>query len=85
MDAKAAPVLAAPRCQVAFVPGERSERKKNNRSMIDDEDEDEDCLDIPIYANPNRDVFIFSLPVKYLRGEKDIWLRRGSAFHLKPI
>ncbi|XP_053976723.1 cytoplasmic dynein 2 heavy chain 1-like [Hylaeus volcanicus] len=84
LDADAPSVAAAPTCQIAFLPENCTEESLANKAMGDSlRSDDTDMLNIPVYANSQRDVLISSLPVRCPREEQDDWLRRGVAFHLK--
>ncbi|XP_017891098.1 cytoplasmic dynein 2 heavy chain 1 isoform X2 [Ceratina calcarata] len=86
LDPDAASVAAAPSCQIAFLTDDRAAMGKTMGDHETMENGDsEDVLDVPVYANSQRDVFICTLPVGCPREERDDWLRRGVAFHLKLI
>ncbi|XP_029051229.2 cytoplasmic dynein 2 heavy chain 1 [Osmia bicornis bicornis] len=80
LDANAASVAAAPSCQIAFLPEDYSE----NNTYLENYNS-EDTLNVPVYANSQREMLICSLPVECPREEHDNWLRRGVGFHLKLI
>lgn len=83
LDANAASVAAAPSCQIAFLTDDYTEN--SSASVMGDylRNNDSDMLNIPVYANAQRDMLICSLPVKCPKEEQDDWLCRGVAFHLK--
>ncbi|CAK9809936.1 Cytoplasmic dynein 2 heavy chain 1 [Anthophora quadrimaculata] len=87
LNANAAAVAAAPSCQIAFLPEDYTENSGVSEAMGDclKGNDSEGVLNIPVYANSQRDVLICSLPVECLREEHDNWLRRGVAFYLKSI
>lgn len=80
LDANAASIALAPTCQIAFLPENCTEDKARDYHLGNDV---KDIVNIPVYANSQRDALICSLPVGCLREEHDNWLRRGVAFHLK--
>ncbi|XP_050496495.1 cytoplasmic dynein 2 heavy chain 1 [Bombus huntii] len=87
VDANAASVATAPSCQIAFLPENYTGDKARNKTVggRSGSSDVEDILNVPIYANSQRDVLISSLPVGCPREEHGNWLRRGVAFHLKLI
>ncbi|XP_076387639.1 dynein cytoplasmic heavy chain beethoven [Megachile rotundata] len=87
LDANTASVIAAPSCQIAFLPEDYSEENASYKAMGDRLGNygAENTLNIPVYANSQREMLICSLPVGCPKEEHDNWLRRGVAFHLKLI
>lgn len=87
VDANAASVATAPNCQIAFLPENYTGDKVRNKTVDgrSGSSDAEDILNVPVYANSQRDVLICSLPVGCPREEHSNWLRRGVAFHLKLI
>lgn len=83
LDANAAAIATAPTCQIAFLPENCSEDKARDKIDYDLGNGVKDIVNIPVYANSQRDALICSLPVGCLTEEHDNWLRRGVAFHLK--
>lgn len=74
-------MIAAPACRIIYIPLENNENEEARQSQ-DLEFEDEEFLDVPVYVDSQRNVLICSLPVGCLKDERDVWLRRGIAFHL---
>ncbi|XP_076748967.1 dynein cytoplasmic heavy chain beethoven [Xylocopa sonorina] len=85
LDANAASVAAAPNCQITFLPETYNENSAKSKTMGDylGNNDSDDMLDVPVYTNPQRDTLVCSLPVRCPMDERDDWLRRGVAFHLK--
>ncbi|XP_043507557.1 cytoplasmic dynein 2 heavy chain 1 [Frieseomelitta varia] len=87
LDANAASVATAPSCQIAFLPESYNDDQGRNKTLNDclENRNPDDTLNVPVYANSQRDALICSLPVGCRREDHDDWLRRGIAFHLKLI
>ena len=80
-----APIAAAPGCQIAYLPPDDVENvnEKWTREFEDLDSENDDWLEVPVYTDSQRDILICSLPVRCLKDERDTWLRRGIALHLR--
>lgn len=71
-------MVAAPACQIAYLPEDTNLDEISREENL----ESEEVLDVPVYIDAQRSVLICSLPVGCPRDERDVWLRRGIAFHL---
>lgn len=80
-----APVVAVPDCQIAYLPSKNLENltEENWKMDTDFESENNNWLEVPVYTDSQRNLLICSLPVGCPEDERDIWLRRGIAFHLR--
>ncbi|XP_024946848.1 cytoplasmic dynein 2 heavy chain 1 isoform X2 [Cephus cinctus] len=80
LDAEAAPVAAAPYCQLAYLP----EESLNDKNELNDihEKHSTDFIQIPVYVDSQRNILICALPVAYSGDDKDVWHRRGVLMQL---
>ncbi|XP_063978818.1 cytoplasmic dynein 2 heavy chain 1 [Diachasmimorpha longicaudata] len=78
LDSNSPPIVAAPRCQLSYVPGETDEDDTiyNKHSLK------HQMLEIPVYCDSQRNELICSLPVGCPSEDRDEWLRRGVIIHL---
>ncbi|XP_066585667.1 cytoplasmic dynein 2 heavy chain 1 [Prorops nasuta] len=76
LEATAAPVVSAPECGICFMGEENDQTAALEKG-------DASYLSIPVYSNSHRDNLVCSLPISCPIEERDTWLRRGLAFHLR--
>ena len=74
--------MSVPGCQIAYLPLENLENLEEENSKRDLESEN-NWLEVPVYADSQRNLLICSLPVGCPEDERDTWLRRGIALHLR--
>ncbi|XP_015119188.1 cytoplasmic dynein 2 heavy chain 1 [Diachasma alloeum] len=78
LDSNAPPIVAAPCCQLSYVPGETDgDDTIYNRHSLKHQ-----MLEIPVYCDSERNELICSLPVGCPSEDRDEWLRRGVTIHL---
>lgn len=95
VTANASSAITAPSCLIAFVEDVEATKMSNDdedqERDCDDEWGDKDveltvdlsALRVPVYADSFKRQFICSLPVPYVRDQRDSWHQRGISFHLR--
>lgn len=89
VTANASSVVTAPPCLIAFVDDTTSNSSGDEQAGTEWRDADMEltsdlcALQVPVYTDSFRSHLICSLPVPYVKEQRDIWHQRGISFHLR--
>ena len=89
VTAHASSVVTAPTCLIAFIDDGQSADAEEHGTERDEAEHDMEltgdlsALQVPVYTDSFKSHLVCSLPVPYVKDQRDMWHQRGVSFHLR--